>query len=66
MLRLIKNRATGDVVVNPGNSLWHIARKLYGAGYHYTVIFGANLEIIGDPNLIYPGQRLNLPLENFQ
>ncbi|MBL4601959.1 MAG: LysM peptidoglycan-binding domain-containing protein [Emcibacteraceae bacterium] len=61
-----KKRATGDVVVNPGNSLWHIARKLYGAGYHYTVIFGANLEIIGDPNLIYPGQRLSLPLENFQ
>ena len=58
-----KDRATGDVIVKPGNSLWHIARKLYGSGYQYTVIFGANMDIIGDPNLIYPGQKLNLPLE---
>ncbi|MBT5187840.1 MAG: LysM peptidoglycan-binding domain-containing protein [Kordiimonadaceae bacterium] len=61
-----KDRATGDVLVKPGNSLWHIARKLYGSGYHYTVIFGANLDIIGDPNLIFPGQQLSLPLEQMQ
>ena len=61
-----KDRATGDVIVNPGNSLWHIARKLYGSGYHYTVIFGANLDIIGDPDLIFPGQRLTLPLGQLQ
>lgn len=61
-----RDRATGDVVVKPGNSLWHIARKLYGSGYHYTVIFGANMDSIGDPNLIFPGQQLTLPLENLQ
>ncbi len=61
-----KEKATGDVIVKPGNSLWHIARKLYGSGYHYTVIFGANLDIIGDPDLIYPGQQLNLPLGQLQ
>jgi len=61
-----KDRATGDVIVNPGNSLWHIARKLYGSGYHYTVIFGANSDVIVDPNLIFPGQKLNLPLGNMQ
>lgn len=61
-----RGRATGDVVVKPGNSLWHIARKLYGSGYHYTVIFGANMDSIGDPNLIFPGQQLTLPLENLQ
>jgi hypothetical protein len=61
-MELDKSRLTGDVVVKPGNSLWHIARKLYGSGYHYTVIFGANLDIIGDPDLIYPGQQLTLPL----
>lgn len=59
-------RATGDVIVKPGNSLWHIARKLYGSGYHYTVIFGANMDSIVDPDLIYPGQQLNLPLDNLQ
>ena len=63
---LEKGRATGDVIVNPGNSLWHIARKLYGSGYHYTVIFGANMDIIVDPDLIFPDQKLNLPLEQLQ
>ena len=38
-----------------------IARKAYGKGQHYTVIFGANKEHIRDPNLIYPGQVITLP-----
>jgi hypothetical protein len=63
---LDKELATGDVIVNPGNSLWHIARKLYGSGYHYTVIFGANADIIVDPDLIFPGQKLTLPLDQLQ
>lgn len=63
---LDREQATGDVIVKPGNSLWHIARKLYGSGYHYTVIFGANRESIGDPDLIFPGQELSLPLEKLQ
>lgn len=65
-VELDTDRATGDVIVKPGNSLWHIARKLYGSGYHYTVIFGANLDTIMDPDLIYPGQQLNLPLDSIQ
>lgn len=65
-VELDTDRATGDVIVKPGNSLWHIARKLYGSGYHYTVIFGANLDTIMDPDLIFPGQQLNLPLDNMQ
>lgn len=58
---LDKNRAKGEIIVRPGNSLWHIARKLYGSGFHYTLIFGANREMIGNPNLIYPGQKFTLP-----
>ena len=54
--------AKGSVIVRPGNSLWHIARKLYGKNYHYTIIFGVNRALIQDPNLIYPGQKINLPL----
>ncbi len=61
-----RGRATGDVIVKQGNSLWHIARKLYGSGYHYTVIFGANMETIINPNLIFPGQQLSLPLGKLQ
>ncbi|MCC3860837.1 LysM peptidoglycan-binding domain-containing protein [Pseudemcibacter aquimaris] len=63
---LDRERATGDVIVKPGNSLWHIARKLYGSGYHYTVIFGANRDLIVDPDLIFPGQELTLPLDQLE
>ena len=52
---------TGSYTVQPGNSLWVIARKAYGNGTQYTVIFGANKEHIRDPNLIYPGQIIALP-----
>jgi nucleoid-associated protein YgaU len=52
---------TGQYTVQEGNSLWVIARKAYGAGQQYTVIYGANKEHIRDPNLIYPGQVITLP-----
>tara|TARA_Y100001934_G_C12386791_1_gene796717 strand:- start:19541 stop:20581 length:1041 start_codon:yes stop_codon:yes gene_type:complete len=50
-----------QVVVQPGNSLWRIARRAYGGGIKYTVIFEANRNRIQDPNLIYPGQIFSLP-----
>lgn len=49
------------VVVQPGNSLWRIARRLYGEGLQYTVIYQANRDQIRDPDLIYPGQVLATP-----
>jgi len=49
------------VTVQPGNSLWRIARRLYGEGGDYTLIFQANKDQIRDPNLIYPNQVLTLP-----
>ena len=51
----------GKVAVQPGNSLWHIARRLYGSGFRYTVIFQENADQIRDPDLIYPGQQFDLP-----
>lgn len=50
-----------NVVVQPGNSLWRIARRVYGEGVKYTVIFRANKDQIRDPDLIYPGQVFALP-----
>lgn len=47
--------------VQPGNSLWRIARATYGQGTLYTVIYSANTEQIEDPDLIYPGQVFALP-----
>lgn len=49
------------VVVDSGNSLWRIARRTYGQGTRYTLIFEANRDRIHDPDLIYPGQVFNLP-----
>ena len=49
------------VVVQPGNSLWRIARRVYGGGLQYVVIFEANRDQIRDPDLIYPGQIFVLP-----
>lgn len=49
------------VVVVPGNNLWAIARRTYGEGLQYTVIFDANQAQIRDPDLIYPGQIFLLP-----
>lgn len=57
------SRSEGSIVVQPGNNLWEISRKLYGTGFHYTLIFGANREQIRDPDLIYPGQVFTLPKE---
>jgi hypothetical protein len=51
----------GRVVVQPGQSLWRIARQAYGSGIRYTVIYQANRSQIRDPNLIYPGQVFGLP-----
>jgi nucleoid-associated protein YgaU len=53
--------APGSTVVQPGNSLWVIAHRAYGAGMRYTVIFAANKSQIRNPNLIYPGQVINVP-----
>jgi len=49
------------IVVQPGNSLWRIARRTYGAGVSYTTIYQANADRIRDPDLIYPGQVFRLP-----
>lgn len=53
--------SAGGVVVQPGNSLWRIARAVYGRGIQYTVIYARNRSQIRDPDLIYPGQVFALP-----
>ena len=51
----------GRVIVQPGNSLWRIARRAYGEGAQYTIIYAANRSQIRDPDLIYPGQIFDVP-----
>lgn len=58
----VKDLAPDSVIfVQPGSNLWRIARKTYGAGIRYTVIYEANRDQIRDPHLIYPGQVFLLP-----
>ncbi len=51
----------GRIVVQPGESLWRIARNAYGRGVQYTLIFAANRDQIRDPNRIWPGQVFATP-----
>jgi hypothetical protein len=53
--------ADGKITVESGASLWRIARRIYGSGFEYMAIYKANHEMIRDPNLIYPGQVIELP-----
>jgi nucleoid-associated protein YgaU len=53
--------AAGHLVVQPGASLWRLARDTYGQGLRYTVIYQANRDQIRNPDLIYPGQIFSLP-----
>ena len=55
------SNAESGVLVQPGNTLWQIARRLYGSGVRYTLIFRENSEQIDDPDKIYPGQVFKLP-----
>lgn len=49
------------VTVQPGNTLWAIARSHYGEGVLYVRVFEANKDLILDPDLIYPGQIFTVP-----
>lgn len=53
-----------SVVVQPGNSLWRIARRTLGEGMRYTQIYRANRDQIRDPDMIYPGQIFAIPASN--
>jgi len=57
----VNPKSTGTHVVQPGDTLWAIAKKYYGNGAQYTKIFNANRDKIKNPNLIYPGQKLVIP-----
>ena len=44
-----------------GDSLWKIAKNVYGKGTMWKVIYEANKATISDPNRIYAGQSLVIP-----
>ena len=48
--------------VESGDSLSKIAKEHYGDAMKYPVIFEANKPMLSDPDKIYPGQVLRLPV----
>ncbi|MDR5651374.1 LysM peptidoglycan-binding domain-containing protein, partial [Ruixingdingia sedimenti] len=53
--------AVAAVTVQPGYTLWGIARAAYGSGILYVKVFEANRDQIRNPDLIYPGQVFTVP-----
>lgn len=46
-----------------GDTLSKIAQKFYQNANQYQRIFEANREVIKDPDLIYPGQKIRIPMD---
>jgi nucleoid-associated protein YgaU len=50
-------------VIKSGDTLSAIAQKYYGKASAYPRIFEANREVIKNPDLIYPGQKIRIPMD---
>lgn len=49
-------------IIKKGDSLSAIAKQFYGDANAYPRVFEANREVIKNPDLIYPGQKIRIPL----
>lgn len=59
--RAVRVNGISVVTVQPGFTLWRIARENYGDGVLYVRVYEANDDKIRDPDLIYPGQVFTVP-----
>jgi nucleoid-associated protein YgaU len=50
-------------IIAKGDTLSKIAKQYYGDANKYPRIFDANREVIKDANLIYPGQKIRIPMD---
>ena len=53
--------AENTYTVQAGDSLWSIARKAYGTGAKWGILYEANQTAIKNPSIIYIGQVLTIP-----
>ncbi|MGL4404659.1 MAG: LysM peptidoglycan-binding domain-containing protein [Notoacmeibacter sp.] len=54
-------KADTSVIIRKGDTLWQIARRVYGKGVTFSTIYNANLSQISNPNRIWPGQVFAVP-----
>jgi len=59
----VATRPPVTITVQPGLTLWQIAREEFGSGILYVQVYEANKNKIRDPDLIYPGQVFTVPAE---
>jgi LysM repeat protein len=50
-------------VIQKGDTLSAVAKRYYGKANDYPRIFEANREVIKNPDLIFPGQKIRIPLD---
>jgi nucleoid-associated protein YgaU len=50
-------------IIVKGDTLSKIAKQYYGDANKYPRIFEANREVIKNPDLIFPGQKIRIPLD---
>lgn len=50
-------------VIKKGDTLSHIAQRYYGKASRWKDLFEANREVILDPDKIFPGQKIRIPLD---
>ncbi|HEV2811101.1 MAG TPA: hypothetical protein VGV93_11985 [Acidimicrobiales bacterium] len=62
--------ASSEVLVAPGDTLWHIAEHELGDPFEWPSVFAANAgvaqpdgDVLRDPDLIQPGWRLTIPAD---
>lgn len=58
---VVKTEQPNFYTVEKGDSLSKIAQREYGDAQLWRALFEANKEVIEDPDLIYPGQRIRIP-----
>lgn len=60
--KVSKKSSGGKYAVKNGDSLWRISGKSsgYGDSFKWPLLFKANRDVIEDPDLIYPRQKLDI------
>jgi len=58
-----REREMRFIVVKPGDTLSSLALKAYGRSSAYTKIYKANPDLIKNPNKIYVGMKIRVPVD---